>query len=294
MLFVGVSSSFPLRVLCLALFVRFQHFPQYVPVRKLPMLSVSSIATRSKSVTTKLVVLDDVHLVQEIFVLDFCTLPRAVGTHASTMAAAPLRTSEGVSADCLCRLQHLLARVTSASREARMPPDPPDRLCSFPLALLSSFDIEHPLPHAVPNLTASEMHACGMRHAPRLSTISFNKSFSTSAEREEVSLCTCTPVVLGKGAMSSVVQVLLFLFRQWRFPPRPMSSHRATPFRLSRRMGGGDPFFFSFVGHANLAVVAKRSTLGQEKTTNNGHSQIACASRLNRVNGFRLFNIRKW
>ena len=92
MLFVGVSSSFPLRVLCLALFVRFQHFPQYVPVRKLPMLSVSSIATRSKSVTTKLVVLDDVHLVQEIFVLDFCTLPRAVGTHASTMAAAPLRT----------------------------------------------------------------------------------------------------------------------------------------------------------------------------------------------------------
>ena len=49
-----------------------------------------------------------------------------------------------------------------------------------------------------------------------------------------MSLCTCTPVVLGKGAMSSVVQVLLFLFRQWRFPPRPISSHRATPFRLSR------------------------------------------------------------
>ena len=142
------------------------------------------------------------------------------------------------------------------------------------------------------NLTAPEMHACGMRHAPRLSTISFNKSFSTSAEREEVSLCTCTPVVLGKGAMSSVVQVLLFLFRQWRFPPRPISSHRATPFRLSRRMGGG--VFFSFVGHANLAVVAKRSTLGQEKTTNNGHSQIACASRLNRVNSFSLFNIRQW
>ena len=223
-----------------------------------------------------------------------------------------------------------------------MPPDPPDRLCSFPLALLSSFDIGHPLPHAVPNLTAPEMHACGMRHAPRLSTISFNKSFSTSAEREEVSLCTCTPVVLGKGAMSSVVQVLSFLFRQWRFPPRPLyalprgskavaaaktlSAHAGPAPRfpititkkkwrsMPKHCGGlsgstshfpshRDPFltftthgrWCSFcVGHANLAVVAKRSTLGQEKTTNNGHSEIARASRLNRVRGFRLFNIRQW
>ena len=105
-------------------------------------------------------------------------------------------------------VQHPLARVTSVLRDeldlARIPPDPPDRLYSFPLALLSSFDIEHPLPHAVLNLTASEMHASGMGHAPRLSTISFNKSFPSSVEREEVSPCTCTHVVLSKGAISSV------------------------------------------------------------------------------------------
>ena len=92
-------------------------------------------------------------------------------------------------------VQHPLARVTSVMRDeldlARMPPDPPDRLYSFPL--LSSFDIEHPLPHAVLNLTAPEMHACGMRHAPRVSTNSFNKSLSTSVELET---CHLAPVQL--------------------------------------------------------------------------------------------------
>ena len=91
MLFVGVSLSPTFRSLSGSL-LRFQHLSQYVPAPKLPMLSVSSIATRSKSVTTKLVVVDDMHLVQEIFVLDFCTLPCAVGTYATTMAAAPLGT----------------------------------------------------------------------------------------------------------------------------------------------------------------------------------------------------------
>ena len=47
-----------------------------------------------------------------------------------------------------------------------MPPDPPDRLLLFPSALLSFCHHEQTLPHAVLKLTASEMHACGMRHAP--------------------------------------------------------------------------------------------------------------------------------
>ena len=63
---------------------------------------------------------------------------------------------------------------------------------------------------------------------------SFNKSFSTSAEREEVSPCTCTVVLLGKGAISSVVHMLFFLCRQWRFPPSP-PTRLATRFQSHRR-----------------------------------------------------------
>ena len=35
-------------------------------------------------------------------------------------------------------------------------------------------------------------------------------------------LCTRTPVLLGKDAISLVVHMLFFLFRQWRFRPRPL------------------------------------------------------------------------
>ena len=178
-----------------------------------------------------------------------------------------------------------------------------------------------------------------MPHAPSLSTNSFNKSFSTSAEREEVSPCTCTVVLLGKGAISSVVHMLFFLCRQWRFRPRPLhalprgskaiaaaaktlSAHAGPAHGVSAsdsqsrsknsdvpqysgRLSGTTSHFLltarpslqtsathvRLAGQENQAVAAKRSTLGQEKTTNNGKCRLACASLLHGLEGF---DIRQW
>ena len=85
--------------------------------------------------------------------------------------------------------------------------------------------------------------ACDTHHVsqPSLST-------SPSPRLRSARRCRLAPVhlsFLAKVRSSRWVQVLFFLSRQWRFRPRPMSSHRATPFRLSRRMGGGVFFLLS-------------------------------------------------
>ena len=174
----------------------------------------------------KLIVLADVYLVGESVAFVFTPVRRrdpsscgrdrclSDGSGASlNVSSGPSKLNSGpVSSPASPRsLNFGLARGAGLGK---MPPRPSDGLCSFSSVLSSSFHIEHKLPHDVVNLTAFERHAYGMPHAPT----SLNMSFSTSAEREEVSPCTCTVVLLGKGAISSVV----FLFRQWRFPPSPL------------------------------------------------------------------------
>ena len=51
---------------------------------------------------------------------------------------------------------------------------------------------------------------------------------------------------------------------------------------------------FLLSGKKNLAIASKRSTLGEEKTTNNDNCRFACASVLHGMEGFSFFNIRQW
>ena len=163
------------------------------------------------------------------------------GPHASTTAAAPhrrcdrrpQRTDFGP-----CHPPHLLARVTSASREeldwARIPPDLANRFCSFPLTLLSSFRYctHFPTRGAEPH---SIRKAC-LWHVTR--TTSLKPSLSTSpSPRLRSAKCRLASVHLSLARVRSPWwSICSSSFRQWRFLPRPLHAlpRRPKPSPLPR------------------------------------------------------------
>ena len=192
-----------------------------------------------------------------------------------------------------CCFQHLLARVTSDLRDeldlARMPPDPPDSLCSFPWRCFLPSTL-NTLSHTL--CRTSQLPKCMLVARDTHHVSQPTPSTSPSPRLRSARRCRFAPVHLSFLAKVRCPRCSCSSFGSGAFLQDPFPLTARPLSRLSRRMGDG--VFFSFVVQENMADVAKRSTLGKEKTTNNGHSQRACASRLNRVNGFRLFNIRKW
>ena len=142
-------------VICLALFVRFQHFPQYVPVPKLPMLSVSSIVTRSKSLTTK--------------------TPRP-----GRRAPCPRNFRLGLLHTSLCGRGHQIRQTGSVCSRCFLP------------------STTNALSHT---LCSTSQHSNGLHLAcdtHHVSQPSLSTSPSPRLRSARRSLCTCTPVLLGK------------------------------------------------------------------------------------------------
>ena len=163
-------------------------------------------------------------------------------------------------------------------------------------------------------------------HQPWASPIDLHWVFSRSAEREEVPPCSppwqgCdllggshALLPLSAVALSSKTPVRhATWFQSHRRRQDPLSPCWATPrvtapipnlnqrTRTSQNTARPATDFhdawaraFLLSGMKNLAIASKRSTLGEEKTTNNGNCRLACASVLHGVESFKFFNIRQW